>query len=58
MNAKDILGLLPDSLEWMVLFNLSALRPWAQDAQMKAMFFLPEQIDLAPLTHVDRKSVV
>jgi hypothetical protein len=52
LNTKDILGLLPASLDWMVFFRLSAIRPWAQDAQMKAMFFLPEQIDLAPFTHV------
>jgi hypothetical protein len=52
VKARDILGLLPGSLEWMVFFQLSAIRPWAQDAQMKAMFFLPEQLDLEPFTHV------
>jgi hypothetical protein len=52
LNAKDILGLLSTSLDWMVFFKLSAIRPWAQDAQMKAMFFVPEKVDLAPFTHI------
>jgi hypothetical protein len=52
LNTQEILGLLPASLDWMVFFRLSAIRPWAQDNQMKAMFFLPEQIDLAPFSHV------
>src|SRR5271156_5758456 len=52
LNAREILDLLPASVDWMVFFKLSAIRPWAQDAQMKAMFFLPEQVDLAPFTHI------
>jgi hypothetical protein len=52
VNATDILRLLPASLEWMVFFRLSAVRPWAHDTQMKAMFFLPEQLGLDPFTHV------
>jgi hypothetical protein len=52
LNAREILDLLPASVDWMVFFKLSAIRPWAQDAQMKAMFFLPEQLDLAPFTHI------
>jgi hypothetical protein len=52
LNATDILDLLPASAEWMVLFRLSAIRPWAQDAQMKEMFFLPQEIDLGSFNHV------
>ena len=52
MSATNILRLLPASLEWMVFFRLSAIRDWAPDAQMKAMFFLPEQIDLGPFSYV------
>jgi hypothetical protein len=52
LNAREILDLLPASVDWMVFFKLSAIRPWAQDAQMKAMFFLPEQVDLATFTHI------
>ena len=50
MSATDILRLLPATLEWMVFFRLSAIRPWAHDTQMKAMFFLPEQTSLDPFT--------
>jgi len=56
MSATDILRSLPASLDWMVLFRLSAIRRWAQDAYMKAMFFLPEQIDLGPFSYVVRTS--
>lgn len=52
MNSTDILASLPASLEWMVFFRLSAIQPWAHETQMKAMFFLPEQIDLEPFSHV------
>jgi hypothetical protein len=52
VSATDILRLLPATLEWMVFFRLSAIRPWAHDTQMKAMFFLPEQTSLDPFTHV------
>ncbi len=36
----------------MVWFRLSAFRPWAGDAQLRAMFFLPDELDLAPVSHV------
>jgi hypothetical protein len=52
VSATNILRLLPTTLEWMVFFRLSAIRPWAHDTQMKAMFFLPEQTSLDPFTHV------
>src|SRR5262252_4043014 len=52
MTPTEILRSLPASLDWMVLFRLAAIRPWASDTEMKAMFHLPEAIDLAPFSHV------
>jgi hypothetical protein len=52
VNATEILRTLPASLEWMVFFRLSAIRSLATDAQMKAMFFLPEELELESFSHV------
>ena len=52
MNTTDILGSLPADLDWMVLFQLSAIRSWIDETQMKAMFRLPAQLDLSPISHV------
>lgn len=52
MKISSILNLLPQSLEWMVLFNLEKVRPIAGDEITRAMFYLPETIDLSPFSHV------
>ena len=52
MNTTDILGSLPADLDWMVLFQLSAIRSWVDEPQMKAMFRLPAHLDLGPISHV------
>ncbi|MEA5480089.1 hypothetical protein VB774_20870 [Pseudanabaena galeata UHCC 0370] len=52
MKISNILDLLPQSLEWMVLFNLEKVRPIAGDEVTRAMFYLPETIDLNPFSHV------
>lgn len=52
MKISNILDLLPQSLEWMVLFNLEKVRPIAGDEVTRAMFYLPEAIDLNPFSHV------
>ncbi len=52
MLVCEILHTLPASLEWMVLFNLSAIREFADGATTRAMYHLPEEIDLEPYSHV------
>ena len=52
MKISDILQTLPDSLEWMVLFNLSAIRNLAEETTIKAMYHLPEDITLQAYSHV------
>lgn len=52
MKISNILDLLPQSLEWMVLFNLEKVRLIAGDEVTRAMFYLPETIDLNPFSHV------
>jgi hypothetical protein len=52
MVTSEILRALPASLQWMVLFRLSAIRPWTQPKQMQAMFFLPDHLDLTAFSHV------
>ncbi|MBD2179217.1 hypothetical protein H6F42_20035 [Pseudanabaena sp. FACHB-1998] len=52
MKISNILDLLPQSLEWMVLFNLEKVRPIAGDEVARAMFYLPENLDLHPFSHV------
>jgi hypothetical protein len=43
---------LPDSLDWMVLFDLSTLRRLADDETVRAMYSLPRGMDLDPYSHV------
>jgi hypothetical protein len=52
MLVSEILHTLPASLEWMVLFNLSAIRELADGATTRAMYHLSEGIDLEPYSHV------
>lgn len=52
MLVSEILHSLPESLEWMVLFNLSAIRPSVVDTTVKRMFFLPENTELDLYSHV------
>lgn len=52
MLISQILRSLPQDLEWMVLFNLLAIRQIAGDAVTKAMYFLPEDTDLEQYSHV------
>ncbi|MBL7161167.1 MAG: hypothetical protein ISS57_01070 [Anaerolineales bacterium] len=52
MLVSEITRSLPASLEWMVLFNLSALRLLLDDNTARQMFFLPESIQLELFSHV------
>ncbi len=52
MLVSEILHTLPAPLEWMVLFNLSAIRELADDAIAREMYHLPAGMDLDPYTHV------
>jgi hypothetical protein len=52
MKISNILDLLPQSLEWMVLFNLEKVRLIAGDEVTCAMFYFPEGFDLNPFSHV------
>ena len=52
MRVSEILDALPDTLEWMVLFNLSAVRKLANDTTTRAMYHLPSEIELEPYSHV------
>lgn len=52
MLVSEILHTLPASLEWMVLFNLCAIRELADDAITREMYHLPEGTDLDPYSHV------
>ncbi|MFQ3612472.1 MAG: hypothetical protein SNJ68_02005 [Cyanobacteriota bacterium] len=52
MQISQILRQLPAHLEWMVLFNLAAVRRLATDDVVRAMYFLPEDLDLDPFSHV------
>ena len=51
MLVSEILHLLPASLDWMVLFNLSALRNLTQDVTVREMFFLPTDTKLDLYSH-------
>lgn len=57
METTEILKALPAAAEWMVLFRLPAIRSLADDTQMRAMFFLPEELDLTSFSHVILTSV-
>jgi hypothetical protein len=50
--ASQIIRSLPESLDWMVLFDLSTLRRMATDETVRRMFFLPQSTDLDPYGHV------
>ena len=52
MLASQIIRSLPESLEWMVLFDLSTLRRLAADETVRGMFFLPQSTDLDLHSHV------
>ena len=52
MLISEILRSLPTNLEWMVLFNLPAVRGIAGDEVTKAMYFLPENTTLEQYSHV------
>ena len=52
MLVSKILQFLPADLEWMVLFNLPAVRPIAGDEVTKSMYFLPENTALDKYSHV------
>ncbi|MBD1835212.1 hypothetical protein H6F61_21620 [Cyanobacteria bacterium FACHB-472] len=52
MLVSKILYALPASLEWMVLFSLSAVRPLAEDTIVRQMFFLPKEVELDFYSHV------
>ena len=52
MLASEIIRSLPDSLDWMVLFDLSTLRRLAADETVRAMYSLPRGMDLDPYSHV------
>ncbi len=51
MLVSKILHLLPASLDWMVLFNLSAIRNLTEDATVKEMFFLSTDTKLDLYSH-------
>ncbi|PSB56449.1 hypothetical protein [Chamaesiphon polymorphus] len=51
MLVSEILHGLPNFLEWMVLFDLPAVRQLTDDAIVRGMYHLPEDIDLDPYSH-------
>jgi hypothetical protein len=52
MLVSEILHTLPAPLEWMVLFNLSAIRQLATEEIVRAMYHLPMDTDLNAYSHV------
>ena len=52
MLISKILRSLAEDMEWMVLFNLPAVREIAGDIVTKAMYFLPEDTALDSYSHV------
>ncbi|GAX37843.1 hypothetical protein [Nodularia sp. NIES-3585] len=52
MLVSEILQGLPNFLEWMVLFNLREIRQLTDDAIARAMYHLPEDMELEPYSHV------
>ncbi len=52
MQISQILRQLPAQMEWMVLFDLAAVRRLAPDEVVRAMYFLPEDLQLDPFSHV------
>lgn len=52
MLVSQITKLLPASLEWMVLFNLTALGELFEKETIQRMFFLPPDVKLKRFSHV------
>jgi hypothetical protein len=52
MLASEILRSLPSSADWMVLFSLSAIRPFVADDVIRSMFSVPADCDLARFSHM------
>lgn len=52
MLVSQILRFLPESLEWMVLFDLPAIQKLTDETIIKAMYHLPEEVHLQPYSHV------
>ena len=52
MLVSQILSTLTSSLEWMVLFDLKAIRKIADDVTILRMYHLPAEIDLDSYSHV------
>jgi hypothetical protein len=52
MLVSEILSFLPESLEWMVLFNLSAVGQITTAETICAMYHLPLETALEPYSHV------
>jgi hypothetical protein len=52
MNVLSILRCLPSSLDWAVLFRLSATRKFTNDSAIRKMYYLPDDLDLEPFSHV------
>src|ERR1039457_2394113 len=51
MRTLDILAALPATSQWMVMFRLAAMRTVADEATLKAAFFLPPSCDLDQASH-------
>jgi hypothetical protein len=51
MLVSEILKLLPNSVEWMVLFNLSTVGQITNHDTIRAMYHLPSDIPLDPYSH-------
>jgi hypothetical protein len=51
MLVSEILKLLPNSVEWMVLFNLSTVGQITNHDTIRAMYHLPADIPLDPYSH-------
>ena len=50
MLASQIIRSLPESLDWMVLFDLSTLRQLVADEAVRGMFFLPRKAWISTIT--------
>lgn len=52
MIVAEILKKLPETCTWMVLFNLSKIKTFADDETIKRMYFLNPNVQLNEFTHV------
>ena len=57
MKVSEILDQLPASLEWMVLFDLTAISQITSHETIRAMYHLPEATDLTGHSHVVLTSI-